>query len=351
MKLQITIAFLIAFIAVKFDANAENLKQLINLEGTWKFTIGDDQAWAEIGYDDREWDYLRVPGSWEKNGFINYDGYAWYRKSFQLNKSIDKKFVFLLLGYIDDVDEVYLNGHLIGSSGVFPPLVKTAVNILRKYSVPVELLKTNGENIIAIRIFDDYHDGGIINGPVGLYYDEDNDLLKQDLSGYWNFETINNYTFDHKPVYGQEMGMIYVPGHWESQGYVAYDGGVNYSTTFQLHYSLNPYEELMLVLGYIDDYDKVYINDKKIGSIEEIAKNRDKNEYYRVFRGYEIPAGLLNKTGTNELVVKVYDTWEKGGIYAGPIGITTIENFKTLTKNQKPIREPDWYDVIKSIFE
>lgn len=329
---------------------AENLVKIKNLDGQWKFTIGDDPLWASPNYNDTDWDYIEVPGSWEKNGFKNYDGYAWYRKTFRLSMPIPGNYVFLNAGYIDDVDEVYINGKLIGSSGIFPPLVRTAYQIERKYPVPVELLNTNGDNLIAIRVFDDYLDGGITRGETGIYTDKDNDLLLLNLSGYWNFETINGVTPTSDQVYGQGADKIFVPGFWESCGYNDFDGTANYSIEFVFP-SNQAQSELYLILGYIDDIDKVYLNDTKIGAVDMI-KDKNKDLYpHQIFRQYLIPEGVLNVGSTNTLRVKVYDTGGLGGIYAGPIGIATAANASRLKKQQVPPPVNIWDQFFRSIFD
>lgn len=79
---NIPILLVVVLVAITGPLKSENLVQVLNLEGTWKFTIGDDPAWASPDYDDKNWDYVYVPRNWESNGFIDYNGYAWYRKVF-----------------------------------------------------------------------------------------------------------------------------------------------------------------------------------------------------------------------------------------------------------------------------
>ncbi|MBK6680677.1 MAG: hypothetical protein IPG53_11920 [Ignavibacteriales bacterium] len=73
----------------------------------WKFQIGDDSPRSQIDFDDSKWDKITVPSSWENQGFHGYNGYAWYRVSFEGSTALAKN-PLLHLGYIDDVDEVYL---------------------------------------------------------------------------------------------------------------------------------------------------------------------------------------------------------------------------------------------------
>lgn len=343
--------FIILMVTLVSSLKGENLKQVINLEGTWKFTIGDNPEWATPGYDDKNWDYVYVPRSWESNGFNDYNGYAWYRKVFDVNSLPDNEPLYLMLGYIDDVDEVYLNGYLIGTSGVFPPLVQTAYNVERKYPLPVELLNKNGKNTIAVRVYDEYLGGGIYDGPVGIYYDQDNDLLSLNLAGYWDFETVNRMSNDASKIYRQENGKIFVPGFWESRGYPNYDGTAVYSTSFRIPGRFDE-ENLVLVMGYIDDVDKVYLNDVKVGAVSEL-RNRDNRDLldYLILRGYEIPKGTLKPGELNTLRVKVYDSQIMGGIYEGPVGLITRQNFELLKEKQEKKTYNMWDSFFKSIFE
>lgn len=338
-------------VAMSLFARSENLNKIIDLEGTWKFTVGDDPAWAMTNYNDADWDIVSVPGNWEQNGFRDYNGFAWYRKEFRLSRSLDELRPFLVLGFIDDVDEVYLNGHLIGASGVMPPQVTTAFRLQRKYPLPTELLNPNGKNVIAVRVFDEYLDGGIYAGPVGIFYDEDNELLTVNLAGYWNFKTLLEEEHSADRFHNQTGGKIYVPGYWESFGYPDFDGTGIYSTTFKLPSSFDD-SDLMLVLGYVDDIDKAYLNGERIGTVETLDNSRNRDvPTANLFRGYKIRPGLLVKGGENVLEVKVYDTGGLGGIYEGPVGIATSENYQKLNKQQQEKPYSIWEELFKGLFE
>jgi len=341
---------ILLFVFGTFLFSAENLKRIIDLEGNWKFTVGDEPAWAMVDYNDRDWDDVTVPGNWESDGFVGYNGFAWYRKAFYLTNGWDEMSPFLVMGYIDDVDEVYLNGHLIGASGIMPPKMTTAYLQLRRYPLPVELLNPDGKNVIAVRVFDEYREGGIFDGPVGIYWDQDNELLSLNLAGYWDFEPLIESDNTASRFYNQENGKIYVPGYWENFGYASFDGTAVYTKTFRISLSFDT-DDIMIVLGYIDDIDKVYINDERIGTIETAKNDPDQNLHLDlVFRGYAIPPGILKKGEINTLKVKVYDTGGLGGIYEGPVGLVTSENYKLLNRTKEEKRYNVWDQFIKNIF-
>jgi sialate O-acetylesterase len=183
------------FSMIIFSIGCEEIKkdsevsEYISLESNWKFTIGDNNKWAEPDYNDNEWVKIKVPSSWEDEGFHGYNGYAWYRTEFTLPSDYDGRSLYLHLGFIDDVDETYFNGHLIGFTGSFPPDYETAYNAYRKYSVPQSILESKGRNIIAVRVYDAQLSGGILSGNIGIYVNYDEIKPDLDLIGKWKFST------------------------------------------------------------------------------------------------------------------------------------------------------------------
>jgi sialate O-acetylesterase len=144
----------------------------INLQTSWKFEPGDDMRRKDPGFDDKGWNEVMVPAPWEDQGYRDYDGYGWYRKTFVYNGTPDDKMV-VMLGKIDDVDQTYINGTLVASTGTFPRNSNDwggygqEYNARRGYYIPAGLLK-KGENVIAVRVLDSGGAGGIYEGPVGL---------------------------------------------------------------------------------------------------------------------------------------------------------------------------------------
>jgi sialate O-acetylesterase len=75
---------------------------------------------------------------------------------------------------------------MIGQLGIFPPHYESAYNAQITYAIPENLLNLKGENVIAIRVYDENGEGGLVSGPLLIGYDSDYDLLSQDLSGNGN---------------------------------------------------------------------------------------------------------------------------------------------------------------------
>ena len=173
------IAALLLFVLVSY-ASADNWKSVLDLRGKWKFELGDDETRASVTFDDSKWEEVFVPSAWEDEGYPGYDGYAWYRKHFRLPQGAEKKSLYLRLGCIDDVSEVYVNGVLIGITGSFPPDFMTAYNTEIVLSIPQNALNVSGDNVIAVRVYDDQLGGGIVQGKVGLF--ESKDYLTPEIS-------------------------------------------------------------------------------------------------------------------------------------------------------------------------
>jgi sialate O-acetylesterase len=173
-------------------------------------------------------------------------------------------------------------------------------------------------------------------------------LFEVNLAGFWFFEPEDDSEFLEKKKKNQVKSKIFVPGYWDDYGFSTYDGKATYSTKFKLpQQSLN--EELYLVLGYIDDIDVVYLNGEKIGSVKQLKREEGlSSDYFRIFRSYAIPGGLLNKDGDNHISVVVYDEGGGGGIYEGPIGIATKENNEFI-KQRYAERKSPWDLILESL--
>ncbi len=111
-------------------------------------------------FNDSSWSEVDLPISIEKA--INektFDGTVWFRKHVTLTAKDAGKDAELSLGGIDDYDETFVNGVKVGSTARETPLFW---EIKRKYKIPGKLLKV-GDNVIAVRVFDNFYSGGFIS--------------------------------------------------------------------------------------------------------------------------------------------------------------------------------------------
>ncbi|PLX01728.1 MAG: glycoside hydrolase [Marinilabiliales bacterium] len=329
LKTNIKLLLLLAFMIIMLPGNidAQQLMEIKNLSGRWKFSIGDNMEWANPNYDDSNWERLYVPSSWEEQGFHGYDGYAWYRLKVKLPDRSDKSGLYLKLGYIDDVDEVFINGSKIGQTGQFPPNYTTAYNANRNYLIPSGIINYSEEITIAVRVFDEGGEGGIVNGNVSFQIDLSSVNTDLNLSGEWKFRT-GNCSGDPKNIDYKDWEDIFVPGSWENQGFKNYDGVACYAKEFTLQGQFTN-KHMILLLGRIDDLDIVYLNGTLIGQSGEFSTEtvRTRSDTYKQLRSYHIPSDLLNEKGKNVIIVKVYDDFGSGGIYEGSIGLISQKNY------------------------
>ena len=131
-------SYLLIIFSVCFTINcqASHLHTIITLTGQWKFNLGDDKAWSASNFNDSKWDDISVPSAWEKQGYVGYDGLAWYRKHFIFPLDVKAETYYIQISNIDDVDEIFINGHSIGQTGKFPPEYSGGYGIERKYIIP-----------------------------------------------------------------------------------------------------------------------------------------------------------------------------------------------------------------------
>ena len=232
------------------------------------------------------------------------------------------------------MDEVYFNGKLVGKTGIFPPDYESAYSAQRKYFIPRNLINYDGDNIIAVRIYDERESGGIEDGILGFYI---YDALKEDidLSGTWKFQTGDSMHWKDEYYDDSKWNAINVPSYWEIRGYEDYDGLAWYRKKFDLPTDLKN-KKLVLLMGKIDDIDEVYVNGELVGHSGNFNSNFEDKEvlrFWNEYRGYYLPDNFQLKDTANVISVRVYDAGGGGGIYEGPLGIITQDNYLRYWRN------------------
>ncbi len=156
---------------------SDNLAQVDLSEQKWEFAldeknVGLKEKWHQ-GKGSGHWlkglisDGVEVRIGQEFETFLrrDYDGYAWYRLTFDVpDEVLNAPEKYFIAGAIDDYDEVYLNGVKIGATGKETPKYWIAN---RNYRIPAGLLKKSG-NLLAVRVFDVHGGGGIVEFPVAI---------------------------------------------------------------------------------------------------------------------------------------------------------------------------------------
>ena len=130
--------------------------------------------WAARSFDDSSWGVMRLPEKiqtlWPAT-----NGVFWFRKEVAIPSSWAGKNLTLSLGPVDDYDETYFNGKLVGSGEVW--------NMAREYVIPGKLVKA-GKSVLCIRVTDDHGDGGLYGAADQLYI-EGPDGTHIPLDGEW----------------------------------------------------------------------------------------------------------------------------------------------------------------------
>ncbi|MDQ0640224.1 hypothetical protein QF042_003789 [Pedobacter sp. W3I1] len=175
----------------------------------WKFIMADSINFSREDYDDKKWTIIDAGQEWETAGFPDYDGYAWYRQCFDVPKSLTKYFtdqtvLEFNLGKIDDYDQVYLNGQLIGENNKDIHSLKQDLNnnfkkgnswanTPRRYRISVDdpRFHRHSSNLIAIRVFDSGGGGGMIERPGSVKIVSPDEQLLLDYSKFLSINKAN----------------------------------------------------------------------------------------------------------------------------------------------------------------
>ncbi|PLX23938.1 MAG: glycoside hydrolase [Ignavibacteria bacterium] len=347
-----TLLFHIVLFSLVSCAAAQEMEQVVDLTGRWRFEIGDDTTWASKNFDDSDWDRIAVPDYWENQGYPGYDGWAWYRQSFRINESYRYASLFLHMGGIDDIDEVYVNGKLLSFSGSPPPQYFTAYAEDRWYYLPYEYLSYHDENVVAVRVFDREMGGGIIRGRIGIYRQLSYLVPDQSLRGNWKLRLGDRREWSKPDYSDDDWHDVFVPAYWETQRDRHYDGFGWYRRHFRLDPALAN-QRLILLLGRIDDVDEVWLNGKQIGRTGKMPEQRGTffdNSSYLKLRSYYIPKTLLRANEDNVIAVRIYDGFMHGGMYQGPIGLVRQKRYREWDAKSTRHEKGGFQRLIESIF-
>ena len=126
----------------------------------WLFTTdarqdGHNKGFYKVNHDVSSWKKIRM-GVWEKQGFADYDGAAWYQIRFTMPKKIDSNAVEIVFDGVDESAWVWLNGIYLGAHDIGPEgwNVPFAVDCRKE-------IKWGAENILTVRVYDAAFAGGI----------------------------------------------------------------------------------------------------------------------------------------------------------------------------------------------
>lgn len=331
------LTFLLVWTVSGQNSFGQDYKKVVDLKEEWKFSILGSEKWESADFDDSKWESIKVPSSWEQQGYNGYDGYGYYRKTINIDSELKNQFLYLFLGYVDDVDEVYFNGKQIGRTGGFPPNYETAYNAKRKYLIPIDLINYSGANTLAVKVYDAGQEGGIVGGKIGLYTLENMPPVVIDLNGNWNFIPEDKEQFASERKNGKHWQEVLVPGILENQGFKDFDSIGWYQKYVDFPKELDG-ETLVLMLGKIDDVDMCYLNGELIGQTGDFSQPNEAI-YWRGFdqvqRTYYIKPNQFKAGKGNLIAIRVRDAGGASGIAEGPVYIVRISDFRDYTKKYR----------------
>lgn len=123
-------------------------RQYIGLDPGWRFLPGDEPRAAEPGFDDRSWQPVDLPHTWnaldgEDGGNDYRRGPGWYRRHLYLDASFAGRRLYLQFDGASLMADVYVNGVDLGNhKGGFARFRFDATGSL----------KTGADNVIAVRV-------------------------------------------------------------------------------------------------------------------------------------------------------------------------------------------------------
>jgi len=135
---------------------------------------GNKEKWFEPTTNLSAWKKTPLPQMYEQSAVGNADGIVWYRKDIEVAAAAANQTATLSLGAIDDNDETYINGTLVGKTNSY--------NTKRIYTVPAGVLKA-GKNTLVVRVNDTGGGGGFYSDAKELFLDTP--AGRMPLAGEW----------------------------------------------------------------------------------------------------------------------------------------------------------------------
>jgi aryl-phospho-beta-D-glucosidase BglC (GH1 family) len=190
---------------------------LMNASGLY----GERNGWYEPGFDDGSWGTVTLPDNWSTRSVSV--PVAWYRTHFTLQLPADQSTpVGLVVPHASDKAVIWLNGWLIGRYW-------EQQGPQHEFYLPQGVLNPNGDNVLAIAVWNRGHAGGLTSVPALRTYPS---LATHRLvlgssssaaSGYWHTAGNRIVDADGRPVriaavnwFGME-NKFFVPAGLEKQ--------------------------------------------------------------------------------------------------------------------------------------
>jgi len=122
----------------------------ISLRNDWKYHPGDDTAWADMGFNDSDWQKINTRLYYDSLKENTWQGFGWFRKKFDIDSSLYSHPVAFTVDQ-RGASEIYLNGKLIRKYGVFNKNADKEVTYNPQNIPFVTVLDSNSVQVLAIR--------------------------------------------------------------------------------------------------------------------------------------------------------------------------------------------------------
>jgi hypothetical protein len=140
---------------------------MVELNGPWRFHIGDQAAWAEPRFDDSAWGLLRADSGYSEQGYRGYSGFSWYR--LRVDVPAWPGPLALYMPAVGDTYQVFANGKLIGKVGGMPPNPRLVIAGRVLFPIPVDAATPGNPLALAVRVWRSdrfaVYPGGGLNAP------------------------------------------------------------------------------------------------------------------------------------------------------------------------------------------
>ena len=146
IKVLLWIWCILLFLSVPSALTADSNIQTI---GNIRYSSGDNPLWSSLSFDDTSWNKIDKLTIAEK---ISPRSITWYRMKFRVPESSRLDQPALLIEKSSGADEIYLNGVKIGGEGTIGERFVGAPNVERLCKITPGLLKSEGENLLAVRV-------------------------------------------------------------------------------------------------------------------------------------------------------------------------------------------------------
>jgi len=259
----------------------------VGVKVTWEdadaAVLPDYENWSKwekvsVPYDDAVTGGLLPITREDNSNFFPSWSEAWFCRKFELPADFTTKdTVTLLLGIIDDLDVVYINGNLVAASGFVDgkgnktlkisetggfdytnedpeaqvKFEKSYWEVQREYTIPTDILKLGEENEIAIRVYNNNSYGGFYAGnPIAIC---GNDLAVRAVKG-----------LPSTPVSSAALEAVVA-----KQKEAIESGNIElYAETIHEAYNndgINKEGRIVQIKSYFDNYSSIEVIDTKVG--------------------------------------------------------------------------------------